>query len=165
MQPFRIEPNGRPSDYDTYGIVTPKSTHTRVGTCEEVDTRCTSRTVDEQGNVLWSCPEMHCGPHAHGWLTKVDVGTEPGQQRARYIIDHSGRRWTAEQNGGLVTFTFPAGQQCFAEHRVSLERDPLYTIRSGDWRSLGRPTAVSTEEWLNRFGENQANLAKIHQAQ
>lgn len=142
MQPFRIEPNGRPSDYDTYGIVQPRSTHTRVGTCEEVE----------------------CGANAYGWITKVDVGTPIGQQRARYIIDHSGRHWTSEQDGGLVTFTFPPGQQCFAEHRVSLEREPLFTIKHGDYRTSARPSAVSTEEWLNRFGENQATLAKIVEA-
>ena len=141
MQPFRIEPNLPARAYDTYGIVQPKRTHTRPATCQEVE----------------------CGAYAYGWMTKVDVGTEIGQKRARYIIDHSGRRWTAEQNGGLVTFTFPAGQRCFAEHRVSLEREALFTVRSGDWRVSTRSTAVSAEEWINRFGENQATLAKIHQ--
>lgn len=138
MQPFRVEPNGNPREYTTYGIVMPKSSHTRSATCRETD----------------------CKAYARGWMTKVDVGTEIGQQRARYIIDHSGRKWTAKQEGGLVTFTFPPGQQCFAEHRVSLERDPLYTIAPGDWRATGRPTVVGTEEWINRFGENQNVLAK-----
>jgi hypothetical protein len=62
----------------------------------------------------------------------------------------------------LVTFTFPPGQECFAEHRVSLERDPLYTIKRGDWRTYGAGSPVSTEEWLNRFGENQATLKQLH---
>jgi hypothetical protein len=140
MQPFRIEPNQPASAYDTYGIVMPKETHTRVASCHEVD----------------------CEAYARGWMTKVDVGTEIGVKRARYIIDHSGRTWTAEQAGGLVTFTFPPGQECFAEHRVALERDPLYTIKRGDWRTYGSGSPVSTEEWLNRFGENQATLKQLH---
>ncbi len=140
MQPFRIEPNLPARAYDTYGIVMPKQTHTRVATCAEVE----------------------CSAHVHGWLTKVDVGTEIGQQRARYIIDHSGRHWTAEQNGGLVTFTFPPGQTCFAEHRVPRDEAPLYTIKHGDWRTYARPASVGTEEWLNKFGENQDVLAKLH---
>jgi hypothetical protein len=141
MQPFRVEPNMPAQAYDTYGIVMPKTTHTRVATCEEVE----------------------CAAHINGWLTKLDVGTEQGVQRAKYIIDHSGRHWTAEQAGGLVTFTFPAGQQCFAEHRVPLDRPPLYTVKRGDWRTGAPAHPVSTEEWLNRFGDNQANLAKIHE--
>lgn len=123
--------------YDTYGIVMPKGTHTRVATCQEVE----------------------CGAHAYGWMTKLDVGTEIGVKRARYIIDHSGRHWTAEQNGGLVTFTFPPGQQCFAEHRVALEKEPLYTLKHGSMR----PDVISGQEWLDRFGTNQQALAYIQE--
>jgi hypothetical protein len=133
-----IEPNMPSHLYDTYGLVSPKSTHTRVGTCAEVD----------------------CAAMANGWTTKVDVGTEIGQERARYIVDHSGRAWTMEQVGGLVTFTFAPGQECFAEHRVPLERDPFYTIKRGDHRLPGRPNVVDPQEWINRFGTNQEHLKK-----
>ena len=141
MRPLnRITPLGQSREYDTYGIIMPVETHTRPATCAEVE----------------------CGAQLRGWKTMVDVGTEIGQKRARYIIDHSGRHWTAEQDGFLVTFSFPPGQTCFAEHRVSLEREELYTISRGDWRSNSSGQPVGVQEWLNRFGENQETLAKVH---
>jgi hypothetical protein len=133
-----IEPNMPSHLYDTYGLISPKTTHTRVATCAEVD----------------------CEAMANGWVTKVDVGTEQGQARARYIVDHSGRAWTAEQDGGLVTFTFAAGQTCFAEHRVTLERDPFFTVKRGDYRTRGLPHVVGAQEWVDRFGTNQEHLKK-----
>jgi hypothetical protein len=36
-------------------------------------------------------------------------------------------------------------------------------VKRGDWRTSAPAHPVSTEEWLNRFGDNQANLAKIHE--
>lgn len=135
-----IEPNGPSRLYDTYGVIAPKATHTRPATCEEIE----------------------CGAHIHGWQTKIDVGTEIGQKRARYIIDHSGRRWTAEQNGGLVTFTFPPGQKCFGEHRVAIGREPFFTIKRGDYRTYARPRVVEGSEWIDRFANNQINLKQSH---
>lgn len=134
-----IEPNLPASMYTTYGIIAPKKTHTRPATCEEVE----------------------CDAMKFGWLTKIDVGTEIGVKRARYIIDHSGRHWTAKQDGGLVTFTFPPGQKCFAEHRVTLERDPIFTMKSGDFRSHNRAESVGVEQWIDRFASNQERLKHI----
>ena len=96
-------PNLNP--YRTYQIVAPRSTHTRPATCEEVD--C----------VAWR----------DGWTTMLPEG----DPRADYIRHGSGRHFTEAREAGMVTFTFPAGQMCFgaADHRVSLERDPIFRVR------------------------------------
>lgn len=145
-----IEPNGPSRAYDTYGVIAPKATHTRKALCAEVNQPCAS------------CPEWHCGATMHGWQTMCDVATEIGQRRARYIIDHSERRWTAEQDGGLVTFTFPPGQQCFADHRIALDREPLFTLKRGDYRTHVRPAIIDGSEWIDRFANNQIKLKETH---
>lgn len=66
--------------------------------------------------------------------------------QARYIRNDSGRRFheQARTADGLVSFVFEPGQRCFREHKVQLEREPVWTERRGgevrrfekfgDWR-------------------------------
>lgn len=159
---FRLPPNLESHRYDTYGVVSPRSTHTRPAKCEEMNSQCTAQLVDENDPAAFIiCNERHCGPWAHGWQTLIDVGTSIGQQRARYIIDHSGRHWTAQQTDTAVTFTFPAGQQCFSEHRLPLERLPLFTFKNVHSYDPDRARIIDGYEWLDRFGENQIKLREI----
>lgn len=154
---MRIEPNMPAHLYDTYGVIAPKRTHTRKALCAEVSAPCVNA-----GSVDNPCHEWHCGAMAHGWKTLCDVSTEVGQRRARYIIDHSERHWTATQEGAMVTFTFPPGQQCFADHRVSNDREPFFTLKHGDYRLMSRPAALDGSEWLDRFANNQIKLKESH---
>jgi len=167
---FRITPRLGPDVYDTYGLVRPRETHSRPATCQEVTTPCIAilkriaahtmaDEIDEDETII--CNELHCGPYMHGWQTLIDVSTEIGQKRARYIVDQSGRHWTAKQIGTAVTFTFPAEQQCFSEHRIQIERPSLCTLKRGDFRSYSRPTVIDGNEWMDRFGENQINLKEL----
>jgi hypothetical protein len=135
--------------YDTYGIVMPKTTHTRRARCEEVA----------------------CDAHVHGWKTLLDTSIPQQRELARLVVKNEGnRRWTAEQAGHLVTFTFPAGQQCFAEHRVPLDRPPVFTLKNGKgfapkWGDhvelhngaifIPGTRTIRGEEWMERLGENQ----------
>lgn len=137
-EPFRIVPNMPPSAYKTYAISAPRSTHTRAATCAEVD-----------------CPNFE-----RGWMTTVDVMTELGARQANYIRMQSGRSFTVTEIGTLVTFTFPAGQKCFQEHRVPLGRPEIYTVRRGDWRTseLTRRHA-NAADWVEDFAEHQDKLA------
>lgn len=95
--------------YRTYQIIAPAATHFRPATCAEIQ----------------------CGAHVNGWKTIV-ASDSP---QAQYIRSgSSGRTYTATQPVlGMTEFVFPAGQQCFAasNHRVPLERDPLYRVRDG----------------------------------
>lgn len=136
---FRIKPAGNPEDYKTYQVLQPRKTHFRPASCAEVD-----------------CPN-----YARGWKTTVDVSTQLGRKQANYIRLHSGRRFTFAQTGDLVAFTFSPGQNCFQQHRTSLQRPPLLRIKGGDYR--GNPRNIPTvthrpEDWLDDFGTHQLRL-------
>lgn len=137
----RILPQGRPGDYKTYSIASPIATHTREARCEEVE----------------------CDAHANGWVSAIDVSTDLGSKQANYIRLHSGRHISSTQTDGtVVRFTFPAGQQCFAEHRVSLERPALFIVRGGDWRGNPagiRPVQRKAEDWVDDFATHQQRVA------
>ena len=103
----------------TYSATMPLASHWRDGSCAEVD----------------------CQAHLNGWLTAVDESSDLGQRQAHYIRRHAGRRYR-EQHApdGRTEFTFEAGQQCFARHKVPLERPALFLVRPGDWRGTTGPT-------------------------
>lgn len=159
--------------YSTYGIVMPKSTHTRKARCEEVQQECMSMLLPEGATdadefVATRCPERHCGAHAHGWKTILDTSIPQQRELAQLVVKNEGnRRWTARRRGHVATFTFPPGQQCFADHRVPLDRPPLFTLAQGKEYRSGRPYVndgaiyipgarnIRGEEWMERLGENQ----------
>jgi hypothetical protein len=142
MQPFRIDPKLPAAAFQTYQIVSPLSTHYRAGTCEEAG----------------------CLAHRHGWQTAVDEGTELGQRQAHHIRKVAGRRFTERRTEiGLTAFVFEAGQRCFAEHQVSLERPELYLVRGGDWRGNPRREVrqhSTPDSWVNDFATHQEQLAR-----
>lgn len=139
---FRIQPAMGPESYTTYAIQAPRSTHQRKATCAEIE----------------------CIHYRHGWLTVVDESSELGARQAGYIRATSGRRFEEKSEGGLTHFTFYAGQECFREHYVSLDREPQYVVIGGDWRGnpRGEPTRVhrTFDDWANDFGEHQDKLKK-----
>jgi hypothetical protein len=65
----------------------------------------------------------------------------------------------------LTAFEFAAGQQCFASHKVSLERPEFYLVRGGDWRGdptgLGAQLFSGPDPWVNDFGEHQDRIARV----
>lgn len=140
----RIQPQGRTQDYKTYQVVAPKETHYRPATCQEVG----------------------CPPNERGWETVVDTSTELGQRQNAYLASGvHGRTCTQQRRGpNLVAYVFPAGQRCFRaeEHRVPLEREPLYVVRGGDWRgnpSGERRVHTRPQDWVEDFAEHQGRLA------
>ena len=141
MQPFRIPPQGPVQAYKTYELQAPLSTHWRPATCEEVD----------------------CDAYRNGWVTKLDVSTELGARQAEYIRMRSGRTFhdVTPLNSALVELMFPAGQRCFRQHRVPLEREPLCIVRGGDWRQqLGQRRVLRADDWVDDFATHQDNLAQ-----
>lgn len=140
MSLFRINPALPVQSYKTYGIKAPIATHHRKATCREVN----------------------CSAYANGWRTVIDVSTDLGSKQANYIRLHSGRSFTWSQTESVVEFTFPAGQNCFAEHTVPLEREPIFLTRGGDWRAqTSEANVMRGEDWLDDCMNNQDKLKTI----
>lgn len=142
-QPFRIEPLGPAQAFETYTIAQPIATHWRTVRCEDAPDGCAA--------------------HQHGWTTTVDTSTPLGVAQARYIIDSSGRSFTrpGELAADMITFAFPAGQQCFAQHRVPIGRDPMFRRRPGDHRRIGGTPYLfaRAEDWRDDLGERLETIA------
>lgn len=134
----RPTPSLGPQWFKTFEVNRPRNTHFRKAKCTEVE-----------------CPN-----NQRGWRTVCDVSTALGKSQANYIRLKSGRSFTVEQSGDLTTFTFPAGQMCFSDHRVPLDREPFFRKLSGDWRQYGEAKAMRAVDWLDDFGNHQQNLAE-----
>lgn len=126
----------------SYELRAPVTTHRRVATCREVE----------------------CLAYANGWVSRLDPNTTQGQAQLRYIRLHSGRTFNDVTPPGapIVELMFPAGQECFAQHTVPLEREPILIVRDGDWR--GNPSRrerahMRIEDWVDDFATHQQGIA------
>ena len=138
----RITPKMPAQNMQTYKLSAPITTHRRKATCEEAG----------------------CLKNAHGWRMHIDQSTQLGRDQADYIKNHSGRAYTATKIGDtLFELVFKAGQQCFAEHTVSLEREPIYLVKKGDHRMPQGAVRrhVKAEHWIEDMSENQDKLKTI----
>lgn len=140
---FRVDPKLPPQHMKTYQIVAPQSTHYRPGTCAEAD----------------------CRHHREGWVSIIDEGNDLGAKQAYYIRNQSGRHFKEDRNQapGLTAFIFEAGQTCFQQHQIRLDKPELFLVRGGDWR--GNPVGdqprvhASADDWVDDFGNHQQQLA------
>lgn len=134
----RIQPAMPVQAYKTYGIAAPRDTHTRKASCREVE----------------------CQHYGRGWQSVINTNTELGRRQANYIRMSSGRHFTFTENNGVVTFVFAAGQKCFTEHRVKLDRQELFVVRGGDWRAVTSEVIKrSPENWVDDFANHQDRIA------
>lgn len=142
---FRISPSVGPQYMKTYAIVAPRETHTRPATCDEVN----------------------CGAHRGGWRSAIDEATLLGQHQAYYIRTTSGRKFVETREAGVTIFIFEAGQICFAEHRVPLDRPAHFLVKGGDFR--GNPIGLPAfhhkrpEDWVDDFANHQISIAEAHE--
>lgn len=143
MPLFRIQPNLPVTAYKTYGIASPRSTHTRAATCEEIE----------------------CEQWKFGWRTRLPLASD----LAVYIASGThGRRFQEVPTGTAEReFIFPAGQKCFLSttHRISLQREPIYTVRGGDWRAHTGPTRTHARatDFVEDWALNQQAIVDAHQ--
>jgi hypothetical protein len=149
----RAQPAGPARAYQTYAISAPKATHTKAARCADVG----------------------CSMLANGFRIPADEATDLGARQAAYLraeclpagLPASAavrglRRYVETHEAGLTVFTFPPGTECFAEHRVSLQRPELYIVRAGDWR--GNPTGqvrrhTRPDLWVEDFATHQDRIA------
>lgn len=109
-----------------------------------------------------TCDEVACEQARDGWQVPLAAVTE---QHYRDLLT-GGWRWTrVELPDGSGYLDFPPGQRClrFSEHRIAVEREPLYVVRDGDWRGNPRGTRPryhrDARDWVDDFGEHQQTLA------
>lgn len=128
----------------TYSIVRPTATHQRVATCAEVE-----------------CPHWR-----NGWTTAIDSHWQANGMTAAdqiaYLRADSRRKVETTRRDGVVVFTFGPGQECFTQHVVPIEREPLFVRRrgvAGDYADTMRHT--KPEHWVEDFATNQDRLAKL----
>jgi len=140
----RIVPRLGPGNFKTYQILAPKSTHFRKATCEE----------------------FGCDAMANGWKTVVDETSEIGMAQALYIRKHSGRKFREDRGvvDNLTIFIFVAGQRCFREHMLRLDRPEVFLVKDGDHRGNPRGTEprrhVRASDWVEDFAEHQDGIAQ-----
>lgn len=109
-----------------------------------------------------TCRDVQCEAREKGWQTVVDVGNPLGGRQANYIRLRSGRRFTVEQVGDRVTFTFPGGQDCFRQH--TLPAGALYVKRGGDWRATTSPARPMREaDWIDDQQETYDKIRTLQQ--
>lgn len=135
----RIEPAAGPQHFQTYRISAPSATHRRRATCAEVD----------------------CEKRRKGFRAQFDVSTVAGKENALWVErgNHRPLLYGRTVAGNLVTYTFPAGQDCFDVHSMPLEREPFYIVQGGDHRGNPRgiaPQRLSERSFIEHCQENQA---------
>jgi len=141
----RILPAGPPRAYRTFRAVRPRSSHTRAATCEEF------------GCERWTSE----------WMVALDLAQPNHRKMAEDIARGPVKRsWRLVRlpGGQWVEFHFPPGTPCFAfqlgHHRVPI-RPPVLLAYRGDWRAqLSRQVPMKMPEWLERFAENQDQVAQ-----
>ena len=125
----RIKPKMPTQDYTTYAIRQPLNTHFRIATCAEVD----------------------CWAWRDGWRIRIE-GTLPADLHA---AQSSGRVWCHVRVDATESYlVFEAGQQCFAKHRVNLDRPAFFIAGRGDYRSFNPRNAklyTDEDEWVETF--------------
>lgn len=164
---MRIEPALPVQMVKTYGIDVPLATHWRKASCAEVE----------------------CKAHTEGWITLIpedpdirprEAPSDPTltvatfrrlesdinrieEARAYYIRHLSGREFTEHRDEtGYTVFDFTAGQECFAPHKVRIDRPEIFVVRGGDHR--GNPTRETkvhdrSEDWVEDFAYHQDAIA------
>lgn len=140
MRPLtRIEPVGQASDYKTYQVSAPKSSHFRKATCEEI-----------------GCPN-----YLKGWKIHLEALSEA----LKDAVKKSGKKYKLMPvSEGQTYLVFEPGQPCFDEskHVTRMEKPEIYVVRDGDWRGNPRRTQARkhtrAEFWLEDFSEHQDKI-------
>jgi hypothetical protein len=116
------------------------------------------------GQQFWrqaSCAEVECAGYVHGFSLRVDEGTELGRAQAAYLRSDRSRRGAEHRDEvGLTVFSFSPGQRCTSDtddqHRVALEREPLYVLRNARGKREVTPT-----QWTDTLHEATDQLATL----
>jgi len=144
----RPAPVGPAQAYKTYRLAFPAATHRKPARCAQVG----------------------CAQREQGWMTVLDPNIPAQAEALNWIRLHSGRSYSEAPTVGesTVTLIFPPGQDCFQQHTVTLEREPIALVHAGDWRLAGpqRPVIrrhTRTDDWVEDFATHQDAIATEQQ--
>lgn len=113
-----------------FAITSPTNTHTKSATCEEVD----------------------CEYNKAGWKVRVETLSSKESYKA---ATESGRYYTEQKVApGETYLVYPPGQQCFAQHRVSIDRPEFYYVKDRE----GLRKNIHPEAWVE---EHSVDLTKL----
>lgn len=141
----RIPPTLPPGAMQTFEVDAPLATHWRAATCEEVE----------------------CAAWMQGWTTDVpsDHPDEIRMLKAYEKEIRSGGITATTTPEGLMRYSFPAGTPCFRRiyHRLPLERDAIFTVRSGDHRGTDGVICQYNNgaEWVDAFANHQSKISDL----
>lgn len=145
-KPFRIDPQGRPGDYRSFGM---KVQRWVSATCAEVD-----------------CPHW-----LNGWANTVIPGSEDVkliEQACEGRVDGYRRAWSRLEPlpDGFVRIWFEPGQPCLKASTHKIPWNGQWYHRDGDWR--GNPAGLvvahkDARSWVDEFGEHQVRLVDQRQ--
>ena len=108
-----------------------------------------------RGEEFWrqaTCAEVDCRHYLQGWQTTVPATSI----QADYIRHRCERVFSEAREGLDAVFTFPAGQRCFRQHKIPLERDPLCMFQSG----AGPERQQEVSQWIDNFAERMHRLQR-----
>lgn len=107
-----------------------------------------------------TCDEIECEAWRDGWETRIDLSTELGQRQAAYIVKRSGRSFSQEREGDMIIFVFTPGQRCFREHKVAIERDPIWIARPDNARPDRIRKHTRGADWVENMQEEFGKVAE-----
>ena len=143
---IRINPQLGPEYFKSYSWTRPLQTHWRPATCEEV----------------------RCDDFINGFEITIDKSTPLGEKQYDFLTHDRERSYTVEQEGlYLYRFTYPPGTRGFAgdkhDHRLPVGREPLLSVRAGDWRKYLSPPRQHkyVDDWVEDFSENQNKIVEL----
>lgn len=134
-----------PGAMQTYEATAPLETHWRPATCEEVE----------------------CKAWAQGWTADVPPNSDD-EVRIKQTYDAEIRRGaviSSRTPEGFTRYHFPAGTACFRRvwHKLPLERDAIFTVRSGDHRGTDGVIRQFDKgaDWVDHFATHQDGISKL----
>lgn len=107
-----------------------------------------------------TCEEAGCVAWRDGWETRIDLATELGQTQAAYIVKRSKRSFYQDREGDVIVFVFTPGQRCFREHKVPIERDPLFIVRPDNARPDRTRRHTRGADWVENMQEEFGKIAE-----
>ena len=116
--------------YRTHAIRQPLNTHYREITCQEAE----------------------CQAYHNGWSYRVaDL-----DQEMQNVIQQSGKRFQYISSDEGDTLIFAPGQECFAKHWRSLDREAFFYTGRGDQRTFNPRNAEQLRSglWVEHFEEH-----------